>query len=132
MFLRILGPLVVLCTLAVLGSGLALVALGPDAGRAPFLGLAGYSLSWLTVHQATFVLWAVVTGLHTLGRLVPAVQIITSHEHGTAAIPGRVSRIGLLAATLAVAGVAAALVLGLSGDWSTGTAFQHFHHATGN
>jgi hypothetical protein len=133
MFLRVLGPLVVLFTLAVLGSGLALVALAPNASRTPFLELLGYSVSALTVHQATFVVWAIVTGLHTLGRLVPAFRIITRRAHPRAALPGRIPRLGLLTATLAVAGAAATLVLGLSGAWSTGTAFHHFgghHHVT--
>lgn len=130
MFLRILGPLVVLFTLAVLGSGLALVAVGPDASRAPLLGLAGYTVDAVTVHQATFAIWAVVTGLHTLGRLVPAYRIITGHNDRTATIPGRVPRIGLLTTTLVAAGVAAALVLGLSSGWTTGTAFHHFHDHT--
>jgi hypothetical protein len=127
MLLRVLGPLVVLFTLAVLGSGLALVALGPDAGRAPFLELIGYSVSALTVHQATFILWAVVTGIHTLGRLVPAYGIITRRGQTSDVTPGRIPRIGALTIVLAVAGVTAALVLGLSSAWSTGTAFHHDH-----
>ena len=128
MVLRLLGPLVVLFTLAVLGSGLALIALGPDATRTPFLAVFGYSVSALTVHQATFIAWAVVTGLHTLARLVPAFRIITQHAHPRAAVPGRIPRLGLLTATLAGAGVAAAVLLGLSSSWSTGTAFHHFDH----
>jgi hypothetical protein len=126
MFLRVLGPLVVFFTMAVLGSGLALVALGPDASRQPFLKLLGFTVSALTMHQGTFVLWAVVTGIHTLGRLIPAYRIITRQET-TSTVPGRVSRIGVLTIALAVAGVAAALVLGLSSSWSTGTAFHHTH-----
>jgi hypothetical protein len=126
MLLRTLGPLVVVFTLAVLGSGLALIALGPAAGRAPFLQLAGYSVSALTVHQGTFVIWAVVTGIHTLGRIMPALRIIARHDRGTEPVPGRIPRAGVLIIVLVVAGVAAALVLGLSGAWSTGTAFHHF------
>ena len=125
--LRVLGPLVVVCTLAVLGSGLALVALGPDASRAPWLRPLGFPVSALTLHQATFVGWAVVTGLHTLGRLVPAFRIINQHDQAQP-VPGRMPRAGLLVVSLAVAGVAAAVVLGLSGAWSTGTAFHHHHH----
>jgi hypothetical protein len=124
MLLRVLGPLVVLFTLAVLGSGLALVALGPDAGRAPFWRVAGHPVSALTVHQGTFLIWVVVTGVHTLGRLVPAFRIVT----GRAAVPGRVPRVGLLAVTLVVAGVTAALVLNLSGAWTSGTALRHPEH----
>lgn len=121
MLLRVLGPLVVLFTLAVLGSGLALVALGPDATRTPFLYLVGHPVSALTVHQGTFVIWLIVTGLHTLGRLVPAFRIITATQR----VPGRAPRMSLLALTLAVAGVTAAFVITLSGAWTTGTAFHH-------
>lgn len=131
MLLRVLGPLVVLGTLAVLGSGLALVALGPDASRAPFLSLLGYPVSALTVHQGTFIVWAVVTGIHTLCRLVPAFRIITRQGHTTEPVPGRVPRAVLLAATVVVAGVTAAVVLGLSGAWSADTAFHHFDHHHG-
>jgi hypothetical protein len=131
MFLRVLGPLVVIFTMAVLGSGLALVALGPDASRQPFLGLLGFTVSALTVHQGTFVVWAVVTGIHTLGRLIPAYRIIMRRGQTTRVVPGRIPRIGLLAVALAVAGVTAALVLGLSGPWSTETAFHHQHRGAG-
>jgi hypothetical protein len=123
MLLRVLGPLVVVFTLAVLGSGLALVAVGPNGSRTPFLRPLGYSVSALTVHQGTFVIWAVVTGIHTLGRLVPAYRIIARRSHTSEATPGRIPRGGVLA----VAGVAAALVLGWSSAWSTGTAFHHTH-----
>jgi hypothetical protein len=123
--LRVLGPLVVLGTLAVLGSGLALVAVGPDGSRTPFIRFAGFSVSALTVHQGTFVLWAVVTGLHTLARLVPAFRIVTAHGTGQR-VPGRTTRLGLLVLTLLVGGVAAAIVLGLSGAWTSGD-LHHGH-----
>lgn len=125
MLLRVLGPFVVLFTLAVLGSGLALVALGPDGSRAAFLRPLGFEISALTVHQGTFIVWAVVTGLHTLGRLVPAYRIVARQDR----VPGGLPRIGLLALALAAAGVAAALVLGLSAAWSTGNAFHHHDRA---
>ncbi|HEY3753959.1 MAG TPA: hypothetical protein VGL80_32605 [Pseudonocardiaceae bacterium] len=127
MLLRVLGPLVVVFTLAVLGSGLALVAVGPVGGRTPFLRPLGYPVSALTVHQGTFVVWAVVTGIHTLGRLIPAYRIISRRGRTGEATPGRIPRAGALAIVLAVAGVAAAFVLGLSSAWSTGTAFHHTH-----
>ncbi len=131
MLLRVLGPLVVLFTLAVLGSGLALVALGPDGSRTPFGSVLGHPLSALTVHQATFVVWAVVTGVHTLGRLVPAFQIVTAAGARAGKVPGRVPRAGLLAVTLVAASVAAVVVLGLSSAWTSGSAFPHHgdrHH----
>jgi hypothetical protein len=117
--LRILGPLVVLFTLAVLGSGLALIALGPTAGRTPFLSVLGFDVDMLTVHQGTFIAWAVVTGLHTLGRLLPALRIVGARPLVRSRVPGRITRGTVFVATLAVAGVAAAVLLAPSGPWLT-------------
>ncbi len=132
MLLRILGPLVVLGTLAVLGSGIGLAVVGPDAGRSPFLHvLGGYPVSALTVHQGTFILWAVVTGLHSLGRLVPALRIITARPPSPT-VPGRFPRTSLLVLSLGIAAAGATVVLGLSGGWTSG-ALHHFghHHVVG-
>jgi hypothetical protein len=68
--LRVLGPLVVLFTLAVLGSGVALILVRPDTARQPFASAAGFEVTVLMIHKATFVLWGIVTGAHTLGRLI--------------------------------------------------------------
>ncbi|TNC25721.1 hypothetical protein [Amycolatopsis alkalitolerans] len=131
MVLRVLGPLVVLTTLAVLGSGLALVALGPDASRTAFATLLGFRIDALTVHQATFAAWAVVTGLHTLGRLVPAFRILTHRPARPGArLPGGVKRGSVLVATLAAAGLAAGLLLGPAAPWLSDSQL-HFHHARG-
>ncbi|HEY4018199.1 MAG TPA: hypothetical protein VGM75_05900 [Pseudonocardiaceae bacterium] len=123
MMLRVLGPLVVAGTLAVLGSGLALVALGQDASLRPFLTVLGYQVSALTVHQASFVVWAVVTGLHTLGRLVPATRIVT----GRVAVPGGVARIAGLLGVTVIAALAAVLIYGVSTSWVT-QPIEHHHH----
>lgn len=55
LLLRFLGPLVVVTTLAVLGSGLALIALGPDSTHTSLIAVAGLRLTPLTIHQATFI-----------------------------------------------------------------------------
>ncbi|HEY4453590.1 MAG TPA: hypothetical protein VGN81_04690 [Pseudonocardiaceae bacterium] len=123
MVLRVLGPLVVLGTLAVLGSGLALLALGQDASLRPFLSVLGYQVSALTVHQASFIVWAVVTGLHTLGRLVPATRLIT----GRAVVPGTVARIITLTGIAAVAVLAAVLIYDASSSWLA-QPIAHHHH----
>ncbi len=124
LLLRLLGPLVVLFTLAVLGTGLALVVVGPPAGGGEPL-VAGVSLIWL--HQASFAAWSVVTGAHTLARLVPALRLVTDRaEEG--AVPGEWSRLGALAATLAVAGVLSAVMVGASDGWATYLHARHAHH----
>ncbi len=68
LLLRLLGPVVVLTTLTVLSSGLVLIAVGPDATFTPLLTVAGQQISWLTLHQITFIAWGVATGLHVLAR----------------------------------------------------------------
>jgi hypothetical protein len=117
--LRMLGPFVIATTIAVLGSGLALLPLGPDSGRTPLFSLLGKQISPLTIHQGIFILWCVATGLHVLARTVHAVRLLTgSRPAGTPA------RLAAIVAAVAVGGVAAALVLGASGSWTNG----HLHH----
>jgi len=128
MFLRMLGPLVVLFTLAVLGSGLALIALGPNASLVPFLSVSGYQVSALTLHKGTFLIWIVVTGLHTLGRLLPATRIILGDKDGRSGVPGRMRRMVVLGGMAVVAAVAAVLLLGASGSWLTAGPVHHDHH----
>lgn len=72
--LRILGPLVVLSTLALVGTGLTLLALGPTEINRPLFTVAGLAVAPLTIHQAVFFAFAAFTGLHLLARLVPAWQ----------------------------------------------------------
>jgi hypothetical protein len=127
MLLRLLGPLVVLFTLAVLGTGLALIPLGPDGSRTALLTVFGHEVSAVTLHAATFVLWAGVTGLHALCRLVPALQIVRTPAH-TDAVPGKGYRIGALVLTLAVAGYAAAIVAGADGPWLADSLHTLRHH----
>jgi hypothetical protein len=119
--LRVLGPLVVLTTLAVLGSGLVLVALGEQRARPGFLSVLGHQLDWVTLHKAFFVLWAVATGLHVLARLVPAAQLVGGRRKEGAgpagAVPGRAARAVVLVLVLAVAGGTTALVLPAASSW---------------
>jgi hypothetical protein len=112
LLLRVLGPLVVVTTLGVLVSGLALVLVGPAASRSGGLGLAGRSIDLVTVHKGAFVLWGCVTGLHLLGRIVPALQLTVTRLARSERVPGRPARSLALAMTAAVA-VGAAIV-GLS------------------
>lgn len=120
--LRLLGPLVVLTTLGLLGSGLALIALGPDAGRRPLVTVLGFALDTLTLHQALFIAFCVAVGLHVLARLVPAVNLVAGRVQRATSVPGRSRRIVVLGIALAAAAVTAALVLGAS------TAWKHDHH----
>ncbi len=69
MLLRLLGPLVVASTLALLGSGIALVELGPTASRRTLFSLPGAHIDTLTLHQASFAVFAAATGVHLLAQV---------------------------------------------------------------
>ena len=115
--LRLLGPLVIVFTLGLLGSGLVLIAVGEQRSRED--GVLG--ISWMNLHQTFFVLAGVALGLHFLARAVPAWLLVTGRRKETPGraprVPGGAARLALLALTLAVAGVATALVLPADTSW---------------
>ena len=117
LLLRLLGPLVVVATLALLGSGGALVYLGVQRSLQPLVTVLGFAVSPVTLHQAAFAVWAGATGLHVLARLVPALQLTVRRR---LAHPGRVLRLAAGAAVLASAVGAVVLALGHAGSWTGG------------
>jgi hypothetical protein len=123
LLLRVLGPLVVLSTLGVLGSGLALVFVSPDAGRQNLFA-ATFGISLLTIHKAMFVLWAVATGVHTIGRLIPALRL-TVMPAMFRRVPGRLTRTATLFVTVVVAILVSVLALSLAGPWRDQAASEH-------
>jgi hypothetical protein len=121
LLLRLLGPLVVLSSLALLGTGLALVVLGEERSRESLLTVVGQRVDVLTLHQASFAVWAVVTGLHVLARLFPAWQGAAARKP---VVPGRGSRLLVLAGSAVLAGLCAVLVLAHPGGWSHDDRFR--------
>ncbi|HKC26748.1 MAG TPA: hypothetical protein VKB75_01930 [Jatrophihabitans sp.] len=107
LLLRALGPLVVLSSLAVLGSGVALIAVhGRDGG-------------WLTLHKASFIVWIVVTGVHFLGHLFEAV-LGTARDlsrNAAPAVRGRAIRLSSVALSLAVGVALAAAFTPSASSW---------------
>lgn len=130
LLLRLLGPLVVLTTLAVLGSGLALIALGPNATFGPWLTVVGHQINPLTVHQACFLAWGVTTGLHVVARTVPAARLVTVARQSGGHVAGGPPRALTVLTALVVSALAAAVVLGLSSPWST-VAFHRLDRPSG-
>lgn len=56
--MRMLGPFVIVATLVLFGSGVAMLVLGPGRG-------------WVVnIHKASFLAWLVVTGIHVLGHVL--------------------------------------------------------------
>jgi hypothetical protein len=66
--LRLLGPLVIVSSMAVLGTGVGLIYTGPDH-REPLLAL----------HKASFIVWFAATAIHVLGHVLEA-GTLTWHE----------------------------------------------------
>src|ERR1700733_11087953 len=58
LFLRLLGPMVLLSTLGVLATGGVLLLVGP-----------AHSYPWLLLHKATFIIWVGFMTLHVVGHL---------------------------------------------------------------
>lgn len=116
LLLRILGPLVILSSLAVIGTGVALLVTH-DA-----------SDTWLTLHQASFIVWVSLTGLHFLGHIYEAV-VVTGREfrarRDDPAARGRIVRLGIVAASLVVGFALAAAFTPSASSW-------HVHHDFGH
>jgi hypothetical protein len=108
--LRLLGPLVVVLTVVVLATGVALVVL-PHSSRALMLQL----------HQASFVLWFGAMSVHVLGHLSETLRLAPRDwlARTRRQISGATSRQWVVTASL-VAGVLAAAAMApyATGWWS--------------
>jgi hypothetical protein len=124
MLLRILGPGVVASTLGLLASGLLLVFLGQDRSRNVLITALGQRVDWLTLHQGLFIVWAALTGLHVLGRAMPALQLTVLGNGAGGPVDGAKGRAAVLSGAAVVAAVAALLVLSASGSWRHGDHHQ--------
>jgi hypothetical protein len=109
--LRLLGPLVILTSLAVLGTGVLLAFVGPGNGP------------WQFLHKATFILWFGVMTIHVLNyapRLPRMLLARAGHGDHTGAVAGGSARWLALVISLAAGVGVAAMTLQLSGKWNLG------------
>ena len=111
--LRVDGPIVVLTTIAVLGTGIAGLA-------------AGHAVRWLIdLHKASFILWFVAMTVHVLGHILdtPALAIADYRSTpGAELVSGTWLRRLATVATL-VTGIVLAVVVINSGWMTTWTHF---------
>jgi hypothetical protein len=106
---RVLGPVVVLTSLAVLGTGVALALAGRETGP------------WLFLHKASFVLWFGAMTLHVLTYAWRLPRILLS-THQAAARPARNgSRLLLVGVSLGGGLVVALLAMRLATGWTAWT-----------
>jgi hypothetical protein len=107
--LRMLAPLVVASTVAVFGTGVALLVVGPAGGVV--LGL----------HKASFAVWLVATAIHVLAylRRVPALAAADWRRSGDAAgaLEGSFARRLLLAGTLVLGAILAVATVRYAQPW---------------
>jgi hypothetical protein len=107
--LRILGPVVVLSTLVLLGTGIALLAVGPASSDA-----------LVTVHQASFIVWVSATTIHVLGHIVETWRLSTDdlRNDEDRRVPGVGLRRSLVLVSLVIGLGLGAASLGWNSAWT--------------
>ncbi|HVB13527.1 MAG TPA: hypothetical protein VNH38_02070 [Candidatus Dormibacteraeota bacterium] len=108
LFMRLLGPLVIISTVVVIGTGIALV-LGPPAWR----------LSLLFLHKASFILWFGLMSLHVLGHLLDVFQFGGRDwlSRGRDRLSGVGARQFAVAASLVIGTILGVLILPATNGW---------------
>jgi hypothetical protein len=106
--LRLLAPLLVVTTLALMGTGVALLVTGPD-DPGPFVGL----------HNLTFVLWLPIFAIHVFAYVGRLPGLIAADRRGLQAdvVPGRALRIDLNAGALLLGAILAIVALPAAAPW---------------
>ncbi|HTU74488.1 MAG TPA: hypothetical protein VMG38_13315 [Trebonia sp.] len=120
--LRVIGPLIVLSTAVVFGSGIMLAVSGPGNDQ------------WLTIHRLTFIAWLGLMIIHVLAyvpRLPRLPRLLAAEARGIAlpgsgegharrameVLGGRGPRLALLAASLLAGLMIALLTVHLVSNW---------------
>lgn len=121
LILRLIGPLVVISTVGVFASGVALLIAGPS-DRNP----------WLFLHKGTFIVWVAFMSLHVLAHIPAVARAFGIGRRGSeqlaGASDGTAGRWILIAGAL-VAGLVLALVLIPEySSWTAHGVFIHHHH----
>jgi hypothetical protein len=105
-FMRLLvAPGVVLTTVFVLGTGVALLVMGPSGGVVRGL------------HKASFVLWFGAMGLHVLGHVLKLPGLVAADVRRRTRLPSARARALLLLGSLMAGAVLAASTLHLAQPW---------------
>jgi hypothetical protein len=92
--LRVLAPGVVLTTLAVFGTGIALLFAGPPSNTLIF------------AHKASFIAWVALMSLHVLGHLLELPRLASADWRRHGPRDARLAGAGMRASALAIAIVA--------------------------
>jgi hypothetical protein len=106
--LRLIGPIVVLLTIVVFASGIALL-LGPPSWRPDMLLL----------HKASFIVWLVIMAIHVLGHVVDTAKLAPQDwiRRTRRQVAGAGVRQWTLAASVVIGLVIAVIVAPRVGPW---------------
>ena len=109
--LRLLGPLVVVLTIALMASGVALLFAG-----------AGLRQNLLLIHKASFVLWLAAMTVHVLGHLLDTAKLAPRDFYWRTRkqVAGAGLRQWSIAASLVVGALLAAVTVGRAGHFLVG------------
>jgi hypothetical protein len=103
---RVLGPLLILTTAGVLGTGVILAVTGPD-------------LTWQKLHQRLFYLWVLIVIVHVVHYMPRLPQLLVGNpaDRLMRAVPGSRARWLLLAVSLIFGLILAILTYHLRARW---------------
>jgi hypothetical protein len=116
LLLRLLGPVVVLTTVALLATGIALIVVGPGRGLA------------LNLHKASFVAWVAALGAHVLGHLGRLQAALRGDLSSRDPLGGSRRRLLLIAGAVVVGAIAAVAVYPQAASWLHWVRVDHFDH----
>jgi hypothetical protein len=105
--LRMIAPLVVASTLAVFGTGVMLLVLGPGAGV------------WRNLHKAAFIAWFVVTSVHVLAYMWRVPRLATPDWRGGDRLGGSLHRRLLLGGAIGAGLVLATATVQYAAAWTS-------------
>lgn len=113
LLLRVIGPIIMLLTACVFGSGVMLAVTGPSFGS-PDGG-------WLEIHRISFIAWAFFIVIHVAAYVPRLPRLLTAEARGGSLrlLGGRGTRLGLLFASLLAGLVIALLTVHLAGKWES-------------
>jgi hypothetical protein len=107
--LRMVAPLVVVTTIAVFGTGVMLLVLGPSAGV------------WRNLHKAAFIAWFVVTSVHVLAYVWRVPRLAAPDwRRGEDGLGGSIHRRLLVGGAIAAGVVLASTTVQYAAGWAGG------------
>jgi hypothetical protein len=113
LLLRLLGPVVAVSTVALLATGILLIAEKPGDGLT------------LLLHKASFVVWVGAFGVHTLAHLGPLPRALRSDLSGRNEVAGSRGRLVLVAGAIVIGAIAAVALLPQGAAWVHWLQLEH-------